>query len=72
MPAQTGAGIIARAGPAVQPFAVDAWGAGRAPAGFRLGRRHTWAVAELKEWIAAGGPPRERWEGMRASHEVRA
>ena len=35
----------------------------------RLGRRVLWSVVELEEWIAAGCPPRHRWESSRAQSE---
>lgn len=44
---------------------------GRAPAGVRLGRRRLWPVRELESWLAAGAPPRERWEALRAREEQR-
>ena len=34
---------------------------GRVPAPVRLGRRTLWSVDELRGWIAAGCPARERW-----------
>jgi len=34
---------------------------GRVPAPVRLGRRTLWSVDELRAWVAAGCPPRERW-----------
>lgn len=34
---------------------------GRAPAGAKLGRCRRWCVAELRDWLAAGAPPRHRW-----------
>lgn len=34
---------------------------GQCPPGFRLGRRRLWAVAELRDWIAAGAPSADRW-----------
>lgn len=38
---------------------------GRAPAGVRLGHRRVWPVAELRAWLAAGAPSREKWETNR-------
>lgn len=35
---------------------------GRVPRPVRLGRRVLWRVSELKAWVDAGCPPRERWE----------
>ncbi len=37
---------------------------GRIPRGIRLGKAKVWGVAELTAWLAAGGPPRDRWEQM--------
>ena len=34
---------------------------GRLPMPVRLGRRTLWAADELRAWIAAGTPPREKW-----------
>jgi excisionase family DNA binding protein len=39
--------------------------AGRTPAGVKLGRLRRWSTSELSDWIAAGAPPRSRWEAMR-------
>lgn len=44
---------------------------GRAPAGIRLGRSRRWLVSELRAWLAAGAPPRERWDALRAAREGR-
>lgn len=33
----------------------------------RLGRRTLWRRRELEEWIAAGCPPRDRWELIRGA-----
>ena len=37
---------------------------GRAPLGFRLGRRRLWLIEELSTWLRAGAPPRERWQPL--------
>ena len=37
---------------------------GRIPQGFKLGRRKLWRVDELKSWVAAGMPNREKWATM--------
>lgn len=34
---------------------------GRAPSPFKLGRASRWRVQELRDWIAAGAPPRHKW-----------
>ena len=39
--------------------------AGKTPASVRLGRRVLWRRDELKSWIAAGCPSREKWEVMK-------
>lgn len=39
---------------------------GRAPVGFRLGKSRRWMVEEIRTWLAAGAPPRDRWEAMQA------
>ena len=38
---------------------------GRLPRPIRLGRAVRWPVDELRAWLAAGAPPRDRWEAMR-------
>ena len=43
--------------------------AGRVPAPLKLGGAVLWRTDELREWVAAGTPPRERWEAMRAAQE---
>lgn len=35
--------------------------AGKLPPSITLGRCRRWRVDEVREWIAAGGPPRSRW-----------
>lgn len=35
---------------------------GRTPRCFRMGRRVLWSVDELRAWVRAGAPPREKWE----------
>lgn len=38
------------------------------PMPLRLGgRRCVWSVDELREWLLAGAPPREKWQAMRDS-----
>lgn len=34
---------------------------GGMPAPIKLGRSVRWSYEELKAWIAAGGPPRDKW-----------
>ena len=38
---------------------------GRLPRPIRLGRSVRWRTDELREWLAAGAPPRDRFEAMR-------
>jgi predicted DNA-binding transcriptional regulator AlpA len=45
--------------------------AGRVPAPLKLGGAVLWRVVELRAWVAAGTPPRERWEAMRAAQDGR-
>ncbi|HUU97656.1 MAG TPA: hypothetical protein VM487_18120 [Phycisphaerae bacterium] len=54
------------------------WGlhsSGRVPAPVRLGRRTLWSVEELRGWIGAGCPARERWlaqgDAEKRVHRVR-
>ncbi len=35
--------------------------AGKLPPSITLGRCRRWRVDEVREWLAAGGPPRSRW-----------
>lgn len=37
---------------------------GRVPAPIRLGRRTLWRADELRRWVDAGCPARERWEAL--------
>ena len=39
---------------------------GRLPRGIRLGKRKVWFVEELRDWLRAGAPSRERWEAIKA------
>jgi len=39
---------------------------GRLPRPIRLGRAVRWPRKDLEEWLAAGAPPRDRWESMKA------
>jgi predicted DNA-binding transcriptional regulator AlpA len=38
--------------------------AGRTPVSVRLGRRRLWRTEELARWVAAGCPPRDKWDAM--------
>ena len=38
---------------------------GRLPMPVRLGRRTLWAADELRAWVAAGAPSREKWVQIR-------
>jgi len=41
---------------------------GKLPRPLRLGARAPrWLVSELKEWLAAGAPPRDVWERMKSA-----
>jgi len=42
---------------------------GRLPSSFRLGRAVRWDKATLEAWLAAGAPPRERWEALRSERD---
>ncbi len=39
---------------------------GRLPRPVKLGRAVRWPRKDLEEWLAAGAPPRDRWEAMKA------
>lgn len=41
--------------------------AGRIPRPVRIGRSTLWGLEELREWVAAGCPPRDQWETRRGS-----
>jgi predicted DNA-binding transcriptional regulator AlpA len=36
----------------------------RVPRPVEVGRRRLWSVQDLRAWVAAGCPSRERWEGI--------
>lgn len=40
---------------------------GRCPLPVRLGRRTLWRRDELTAWVAAGCPPRDRWQAMKGA-----
>lgn len=67
-PAVAGAQIAVPAPTAANLCGVSArhWrrmnAAGLVPRAVHLGRRCVWVVDELKDWLAAGAPPREQWE----------
>ncbi|MCL2641820.1 MAG: hypothetical protein FWD53_13300, partial [Phycisphaerales bacterium] len=42
--------------------------AGRIPAPRKLGARCVWYIAELRRWMDAGCPDRERWETFKRTH----
>ena len=35
---------------------------GRIPSPIRLGRHSLWRAEEIRQWVAAGCPPRSRWK----------
>jgi predicted DNA-binding transcriptional regulator AlpA len=37
------------------------------PAGIKKGGRRLWALAEVREWVAAGMPGRQTWLALRAA-----
>jgi predicted DNA-binding transcriptional regulator AlpA len=44
-------------------FSMDS--AAQIPMGCRLGRRRVWPLDELKDWLRAGCPSRDRWAAMK-------
>jgi predicted DNA-binding transcriptional regulator AlpA len=38
---------------------------GRLPRPIQLGRSVRWRAEEIRDWVAAGAPCRDRWEQMR-------
>jgi len=40
--------------------------AGKLPAPIRFGRSVRWLADEIREWLAAGAPHRDRWETMKS------
>jgi len=38
---------------------------GRLPRPVRFGRAVRWDRRNIQDWLAAGAPPRDRWEAMR-------
>ncbi len=45
--------------------------AGRLPAPVHIGRRTLWLKDELRAWLEAGGPPRDRWELLKKSGRIK-
>jgi excisionase family DNA binding protein len=41
---------------------------GRIPRPVRLGRAVRWDRVTIERWLAAGAPPRERWEAMHSGN----
>jgi excisionase family DNA binding protein len=39
---------------------------GRLPRPVKFGRAVRWPRKDLEDWLAAGAPPRDRWESIRA------
>jgi predicted DNA-binding transcriptional regulator AlpA len=46
--------------------------AGKTPAPIRLGGSVRWRLAELRDWVAAGCPPRREWEARQRAGGGRA
>jgi predicted DNA-binding transcriptional regulator AlpA len=40
------------------------------PQALYFGKRARWSVYELREWIKAGCPPRERWLAMKQTENI--
>jgi predicted DNA-binding transcriptional regulator AlpA len=40
---------------------------GRLPRPIRLGRVTRWRADEIRDWLAAGAPARDRWESLQRS-----
>jgi predicted DNA-binding transcriptional regulator AlpA len=45
--------------------------AGMTPRPVRIGRRTLWIAAELRAWLEAGCPSRERWEQQKVIRKPR-
>ncbi len=45
--------------------------AGKTPKPVRIGRRTLWIADELRAWLDAGCPPRERWEQQKVIRNAR-
>ncbi len=43
---------------------------GRLPRCIRFGRTVRWSVATINAWLAAGAPPRDRWEEMQNTNHT--
>lgn len=49
---------------------VRTWdAAGRLPAPVRIGGRVVWRVDELRDWLDAGAPNRDRWAAIRVARK---
>lgn len=42
---------------------------GRLPQPIRLGKAKLWPTDEIRHWLAAGAPPRERWEHLKNANK---
>ena len=40
------------------------------PMPLKMGRLSRWRVAEVREWLEAGAPPRERWAAMKRAAKI--
>ena len=40
---------------------------GRLPRPLKVGKCKRWRIEELRDWLQAGAPPRQRWEQMKPS-----
>lgn len=45
---------------------------GRMPAAVRIGRSVRWRAAEIRAWIDAGCPSRDRWDAIREGERCHA
>lgn len=49
---------------------VRTWdAAGKLPVPIRIGGRVVWSVAEIRAWLAAGAPDREKWAAICAARK---
>jgi predicted DNA-binding transcriptional regulator AlpA len=49
---------------------VRTWdAAGKLPAPIRIGGRVVWRVDEIRAWLDAGAPDREKWAAIRAARK---
>lgn len=50
---------------------IRAWdAAGKLPAPVRIGGRVLWNVQEIRDWLAAGAPPRAVWEAQKSARRT--